>query len=266
MRMRLVTAAAALAAAATGSLAWAHDRWEDQDDLNLTTNILRHGEVQQGHDVQPVPPGFDVDWSTFMAKPRHSYEARVTGRYWQSACTILPCSPFFDRVNAAGTVLTPGALSSEDMGFATASFGRTVRWIAGAGGPEFLRVLSNLDAVSTTAPYDIVMYDTTLFLPRWNNTASQTTILILQNTTNTTVTGTVSFYDAGGALLATAAVNVPEHGVQILPTASIPALAGQSGSASVAQLGGYAALAGKAVALEAATGFTFDTVIAPVPY
>jgi hypothetical protein len=45
----------------------------------------------------------------------------------------------------------------------------------------------------------------------------------------------------------------------------VPALAGHSGSAQIAQLGGYAALAGKAVALEPATGFTFDTLVTPVP-
>ena len=73
------------------------------------------------------------------------------------------------------------------------------------------------------------MFDTTLFLPRWNSTASQTTILILQNTTNATVTGSVYFYDGAGALLATEAVSVPEHGVQLLSTASVPALAGQLG-------------------------------------
>jgi hypothetical protein len=60
-------------------------------------------------------------------------------------------------------------------------------------------------------------------------------------------------------------VVVPQQGVQVLATGSIPALAGRSGSAQIAQLGGYAALAGKAVALEPATGFTFDTLVTPVP-
>jgi hypothetical protein len=60
-------------------------------------------------------------------------------------------------------------------------------------------------------------------------------------------------------------VNVPQFGVQVIQTASNPALSGGSGSALIAQLGGYGALAGKAVALEPATGFTFDTAITPVP-
>jgi hypothetical protein len=53
--------------------------------------------------------------------------------------------------------------------------------------------------------------------------------------------------------------------VQVIPTGSVAALVGRSGSAQIAQLGGYAALAGKAVALEPATGFTFDTPVMPVP-
>ena len=258
--------AALLLSGAWGSPARASDPWEDGDDAAVTTtNILRHGVVQQGHDLDGGAV-FDADWTTFVAKPRHSYEARVTGHRWLSVCQVVPCAPFFERVDAAGAVLTPGAASSEDIAAAQGSEGRTVRWIASAGGREYLRARVAGPISSYEAPYEIVMFDTTLFLPRWNSTASQTTILILQNTTNATVTGSVYFYDGAGALLATEAVSVPQHGVQLLSTASIPALAGHSGSAAIAQLGGYAALAGKAVALEPVTGFTFDTVIAPIPY
>jgi hypothetical protein len=113
--------------------------------------------------------------------------------------------------------------------------------------------------------YDVEFYDTTLFVPRWNNSATQTTIFILQNTTNTTVTGFMYFHDASGNLLASVPVNVVEGGVQILNTAGVSGLVGHAGSAWIAQLGGYGALAGKAVAVEPATGFTFDTAITPVP-
>jgi hypothetical protein len=57
---------------------------------------------------------------------------------------------------------------------------------------------------------------------------------------------------------------VPQHGLQVIQTASVAGLAGQSGSAQIAQMGGYAALVGKAVALEPGTGFTFDTAIVPM--
>ena len=87
----------------------------------------------------------------------------------------------------------------------------------------------------------------------------------MQNATNTAVTGTITFHSAVGVVLGTAAVSQPPLGLQVLPTAAVPGLSGQSGSAEIAQLGGYGALVGKAVALEPATGFTFDTSIVALP-
>jgi hypothetical protein len=48
-------------------------------------------------------------------------------------------------------------------------------------------------------------------------------------------------------------------------TAAIPALAGASGSASIAHDGGWGGLAAKGVAVEPATGFTFDTPATTLP-
>jgi hypothetical protein len=48
-------------------------------------------------------------------------------------------------------------------------------------------------------------------------------------------------------------------------TGTIGALAGLSGHAQVAHTAGYGGLAGKAVALEPATGFSFDTPLVPIP-
>jgi hypothetical protein len=42
-------------------------------------------------------------------------------------------------------------------------------------------------------------------------------------------------------------------------TSAVPGVGGQSGSITVASDVAYGALAGKAVAVEPATGFTFDT-------
>jgi len=61
------------------------------------------------------------------------------------------------------------------------------------------------------------------------------------------------------------ALSIPVNGVQSINTATIAALAGMAGSASIAHTGGYGAIAGKAVALEPSTGFTFDTPVLPVP-
>ena len=49
----------------------------------------------------------------------------------------------------------------------------------------------------------------------------------------------------------------------VLNTSTVPALQGQAGSLTVSHDGRYGALQGKAVAVESATGFTFDTPLEP---
>jgi hypothetical protein len=143
--------------------------------------------------------------------------------------------------------------------------GARVGWISNAGTIVLVRVAGVPALTAEASVYEIQLLDTTLFVPRWNNTATQTTVLVLQNTANHEMFGTVSFHDAAGVLLTTVDVSVPQHGVHLLQTASVPALQGKSGSATISQAP-YAALVGKAVALEPATGFAFDTAIVPVPY
>ena len=105
------------------------------------------------------------------------------------------------------------------------------------------------------------MLETTYAVPRFNNSATQQTVLLLQNTRAQAVQGTIHFFAAAGTLLLSHPFTLSARGLLVLNTSTLPALAGQSGSALVAQNGGYGALAGKAVALEPATGFTFDTPI-----
>ncbi len=259
---RLCLAAALLAAAVPVR---ALDPWEfgSADDVWSTSNILRHGEPQR-HTLEGTAAVPDQDWSKFVGRNRHSYEARVSGIQWDSGCG-LPACPQFDRVSLAGAILTAGTASSEDVDRGITSVGRTVRWIATVDGVEYLRAIGDQATAMNGEPYDVVLHDTTLFVPRFNNSGTQSTVLLLQSTTNATVTGSAFFHDAEGALLATVAVSVPPHGVSVLATAGVPALAGRSGSIQIAHLGGYEALAGKAVALEPATGFTFDTPVTAIP-
>ena len=265
--MRRTTSALALAGLMTASgAAHADDPWETlRDNVPAQTmNALRHGVAQHGHDLQGTAASPDVDYLRIVTKERHSYEARVTGLYWDSGCSGPPC-PRFDRTTLTGTVLTAGTVLTDDVDRGQDALGMTVRWIAAAGAEEMLRTRGDELIALGAQLYDVVFYDTTLFVPRWNNTSTQTTVLVLQNTTSAPVTGTVSFHSAAGVLLATAPVSAPPHGVQVIATASVAGLAGQSGSAEIAQLGGYGALVGKAVALEPATGFTFDTPVLPLP-
>lgn len=145
-----------------------------------------------------------------------------------------------------------------------------LRWLGAANQQEYIRVrgLSGFPT-SPNDTYDVEFFDTTYFGPRFNQSGTQTTVLLIQNANKdlvpTTITGNIHFYSSAGALLATVALNVPADGLQVVAGGAVPALAGQSGAVTIAHTGGYGALAAKAVALEPATGFTFDTPFRPVP-
>ncbi|MET0552222.1 MAG: hypothetical protein ABW221_04240 [Vicinamibacteria bacterium] len=272
-----------LAMLAAATAAGAHDRWEPvyggrTDDDGSTLNYLHHGATQPRHDLH-TEAFFeeDQDWFAVKVSAGHSYEARVNGgnTYWSTTCTVAAC-PRFDRVDAAGAVLTPGVISADDepivisrgsSGAQNAGRGMTVRWIAQGTDVGYLRALS--DSYVLLGPetfYDVSFRDTTYFAPRWNNTGSQVSVVVVQNLKSTAVNGDISFFDADGTLLGSLPIALGPHALYILNTASAPGLAGQSGSASIAHLGGYGALAGKIVSLEPATGFTFDTAFTPLPY
>jgi hypothetical protein len=244
------------------STATAADRWEAaNDDTPETENVLRHGATQT-HDLESTGGIADQDFMRVVSKPRHSYEASVRGLRWMCGAG---CASLFVQT-ASGTPVAAGSQGGDDVRLPDDSLlGARVGWISNAGTNVLVRVTGMSPATAESSTYDIQLRDTTLFVPRWNNTASQTTVLVLQNTQNHPMFGTISFHAADGALLTTVDVSVPQHGVHILQTASIPALQNQSGSATIAQAP-YAALVGKAVALEPATGFTFDTAIVPIPY
>lgn len=244
----------------------ANDRWETgsltNDDSAFTPNELVHGTVQIGHDLEgPGPP--DQDWMVFRAKARHSYEARVSSGtvLWFTPPGCAGCARF-DRVDAVGNVLTPGLPDGATSAGQPTTL--TVRWITVASGDEFLRALGDL-GLTAQDTYDVALYDTTYFLPRFNNSATQVTVLLVQNVTDFTVTGNVDFYDPSGLLLSSVPLNLPAQGLMVLNTAAVGGLAGQGGSAAITHLGGYGALSGKAVALEPGTGFTFDTALLPLP-
>ena len=110
--------------------------------------------------------------------------------------------------------------------------------------------------------YRLRAYDA---IPRFNNSSTQVTILLLQNLTAEAIKTGIDFWDAAGTRRATQAETVPAHGLLLLNTATLPALAGTSGSITVTHDSGYGTLAGKAVALEPATHFSFDSPLAYKP-
>lgn len=239
------------------------DRWEAVslvspvgDDDSTTINEPRHGTIQIGHDFDSSS---DQDWIRLAARSRRSYEARVwSGSVpWNSsACPPLACASF-DIVDSGGAVLTPGV--SDGVPSASAS----VRWI-GADQITLLRAQSNAGLTGLT--YDLALFDTTYVLPRFNNSSSQLTIVVIQNTRPAAVTGQIDFYNGAGTHLHSQPFSLVANATLVFASASEPALQGVSGSATVAHTAGYGGLAGKAVALEPASGFTFDTALSPLPY
>ena len=80
-----------------------------------------------------------------VVKERHSYEARVSGTRWREA-SPAGLLPEFDLVEASGAVVVAGAVSNEDVNLGPYSAGRTLRWIANANQPVYLRALAGTAA------------------------------------------------------------------------------------------------------------------------
>jgi hypothetical protein len=252
-----------VAALMTASGAGAHDKWEiglfhDDDAREVTRVFLSHG-VRQTHDLHIEVPPADRDWMAYVATVGHSYEVRVTSSLlpFRGDNASLDDARLW-RTNAAGTVMAGATGPAGDI---------VLRWTESpsTAGGYVLVVGPDGEMPSARDQYDIELTDTTAFVPRFNNGGTQTTVLVLQNTTGRPLAGTIAFHSAGGGLLHTEPLVVVAHGTQVFNSASAPALAGQSGSVVIAHDGPYGAVAGKAVALEPATGFVFDTQLTVVP-
>jgi hypothetical protein len=163
-----------------------------------------------------------------------------------------------NRVDCAGTVLTAGV--PYEPGTVIDAVG--IRWIAPADGDTYIRTTTT-SLVGPGGNYDIELLESTYSVPRFNNNGTQVTVLLIQNVRGFTVTGNAYFFGPTGGILGVQAFTIPERGMAVINTSTIAGVAGQSGSILVSHDGGYGGLAGKAVALEATTGFTFDTPLVP---
>ena len=88
-------------------------------------------------------------------------------------------------------------------------------------------------------------------------------MVLLQERAGFTSTGTVWFWSAAGGLLGSHPFSLPPRQTLVLNSSTVPGVSGQGGAVTVTHDGPYGGLAGKAVALELATGFSFDTPIEP---
>ena len=238
-----------------GARAARADVWDQQtlnDNTPATANELVHGSDQL-HDLGALPgPAADEDWYRLSIKPYSSYEVVVDGVSGDVGPPIE-----VDRVLADGTVF--GSAGPIALGFS-----RSMR-LHNANPflveDKFIRVRST-GCTTTCTPNDVYrlrFYETTGSVPRFNDSGTQVTVLILQNPTDGPIAGSAYFWDVTGTLLAFHPFTLAARSTLVLNTATVPGLAGQSGTITVGHDGRYGDLAGKTVALEPATGFSFDS-------
>ena len=223
---------------------------------------LSHGTRLTG-DLAAAGGVADVDLFRLQQNPYASYEVVIDGA---SGDIGAAAGPGLERVSSDGsTVLQSsvpvGAGASRSLRFANAT--------STAVTEQLVRVRS-LQCGSDCGDddtYRLRAWETTYTVPRFNNSGSQVTVVLLQNPTGEPVQATLFFWSADGALLATHMPPAPlaARSLLVLSTAGVPGLAGASGSLTVVHDAPYGALAGKTVALEPATGFSFDSPMQPRP-
>ena len=220
---------------------------------------LVHG-ARQDADLAAVGGAPDLDYYRLEQQAHASYEVLLEA----ATGDLGAAGPALERVASDGVSVLQAAQP------AGAGSSRSLRWIHSGPAPvsdEYVRVSSLGCGADCTAQdgYRLRVWDTTLSIARFNNSVTQATIVMLQNTDAEPVTGSLLFWDAAGALLHEQPFSLAAHGQYVFNSSYEPALVGQVGSVTVVHDGRHGSLAGKAVALEPATAFTFDTPLLPRP-
>jgi Calx-beta domain len=225
----------------------------DDDGTPAGDRELIHGSTVTG-DLEADPgPTADQDDYRLAQAPYASYEVVLDAASGDAAPEV-----HLDRIAADGSTVVQTAVP---VGTGTARSLRFQNRLGVAIPGQSIRVGSAACGTACGADdtYRLRAYETTASIPRFNNAASQVTVLVLQNRTTSPVAVNVDFWDAAGARRATHAAALEPQGTLALNTSAVPGLAGTSGSITVTHDGPYGALAGKAVALEPATGSSFDS-------
>jgi hypothetical protein len=221
---------------------------QDDDGGVFSLQSLGHGADRR----ETLQGGADL--FVLHQPPRTSWEVRVDGASGDVGTGSGP------RVERVAADLTTILQSSSAAGAGPA---RTLRWTNAGGAPQdgYMRVTSagcGTDC-GTDDVYRLRALETTGRIARFNASGGQVTVLVLQNATSAPLALTAHFWSPAGTLLGTQPLTLPARAASLLNCASVPGAAGQSGSITVVHDGGYGALAGKAVSLDPAGGFSFDT-------
>jgi hypothetical protein len=245
---------AVLLAAPAGADEW--DESSKSDGNGFTDNALYHGS-QQVHDLGVQAGIPDEDFYVVTVHPFSSYEFAV-----DSFTGDLDLA-------AEGLQRLSGETVLESAAVLSAGGALALRWSSGPGTADELNLVRVRGAgcgtsCSTSDTYRARFYETTYSVPRFNNSGSQVTVLLLQNATDRACVVTPFFMSATGAMIASAPASVAPHALLVVPTASVAA--GQSGSVRIPHTCGHGGLSGKAVAVEPSTGFAFDTPLQSRPH
>jgi hypothetical protein len=231
----------------------------DDDAPSLSSLELTHGSRLTA-DLAALPgPLADQDLYRLAQPGRSSWEIVADG----VSGDIAPGLVLERLAEDNSTVLQTGIPAG--VGAA-----RALRWERRLGFGETLqhiRVRSTGCSTDCGADdtYRLRVYETTVRIPRFNNSGTQVTVLLVQNWTDAPLAANVDFWDPAGVLLATAPLALAPRAVGVINTLALAPLVGRSGSVSITHDGPYGALAGKAVALEPATGFSFDSPLGYKP-
>jgi hypothetical protein len=236
------------------------DVWDvatnNDNTAGSTENDLVHGS-DQIHDLGDIVAGTtaDEDWYTIGEAANSSYEIVVDGTTGDIGGVTI------ERFDATGTT------SLGTGGPIGVGYSQHLAWDnAGAAVNNSARVNStDCPGCDTNDQYRIRFYDTTCAIARFNNSGTQITVMVVQNTTSGTVNGHYYLWNPTGVLQ-----NPASNTFTLAPNATFVRNtsldAAGSGSVTVTNDSGYGALAGKAVAVEPATGFTFDTALSCRPH
>jgi hypothetical protein len=224
----------------------------DDDAPSLSNLELTHGSSLSGDAAND-------DFYRLLQRPRSSYEVTVDGLDGDSASGVSLARLAADNVTVLQTAVPATSGSSLSLRFEN-TLGSSIS-------NQHLRVAFSCPtaACGPEDAYRIRARETTLRLPRFNNSASQVTIVLLQNRSGVGVSGHLNFWGPAGAPLLSHPFTIPPRGLFALNTASLQPLQGQGGTVTVSHDGPYGSLGGKAVALEPATGFTFDSAVESRP-
>jgi Calx-beta domain-containing protein len=223
----------------------------DDDAPSLSSNELVHGTLQQA-DLLVRPDLYRIG-----QKPYSSYEVVVDG----TSGDIVPLTLERLAGDNASVLQTASPVAVGDT--------MSLSW----ENTTSLTVVNQhvrVDGACSTPcgaddVYRIRAFETTYSIPRFNNTGSQVTVLLLQNPAAYTVNGHVWFWTSSGTLLGQQAFALAAKQMLVLNTATVGGVAGQGGTITVSHDGRYGDLTGKTVALEPATGFSFDSPMTPRP-